>query len=103
MLRRGAVDVTLHDVVQRCAGGFQTAFHLFENKFGLALDRRRNDLAGVRIERRQARDKDHVAGAGHRRCDQCSPPLKVGGDRFDAQHFSFHRKATFEQGSMARR
>src|ERR1700694_4517119 len=60
---RRAVDVALHHVAQRRACGLQAQFHLFEDQYGLALDRYRENLAGLRVERRQAGDKDHVTRA----------------------------------------
>ena len=36
VLRRSAVDVALHHVVERRARGLEAKFHLFKNEFGLA-------------------------------------------------------------------
>ena len=47
------------------------------------------DLAGLRIERRHARDEHHVAGAGaggHRR----APLLEIAVNRLDPDVLSFH-------------
>src|SRR5882757_2453633 len=92
MAGRGAEDVALHHVVERGAGGLQTALHLLENELGLALDRHPQDFAGFRIERRQSGDEDHVAGARHRRPWRCAPLLEMRGDRLDAEHLSFHEE-----------
>ena len=67
VLRRGAEDVALHDVVERGAGGLQALPELLHHELALPLDRGAcGDLAGRGIERRQAGDEDHVAGARHR-------------------------------------
>jgi hypothetical protein len=92
MLGRGAVEVALHHVLQACARGLQAQLHLLEDQFGLALDRHRQNLTCLGIERREPRDIDHAVGTRDRR-DRRLPFRKIGGQRFDADGFSFHRNA----------
>src|SRR5271168_696491 len=55
----------------------------------IALQHMDEDLAGLRIEGRHARDEHHVAGAGaggHRR----APLLEIAVNRLDPDDFSLH-------------
>src|SRR5258708_25742709 len=71
-------------------GGLQRLLHLLQDQLNLALERGVDeDLAGLRIEGRHARDEHHVAGAGaggHRR----APLLEIAVNRLDPDDLSLH-------------
>src|ERR1700733_8916471 len=80
-VRRDAQHIALKYMVEVRPGGLQRLLHLLQDQLNLALERGVDeDLAGLRIEGRHARDEHHVAGAGaggHRR----APPLEIAVNR----------------------
>src|SRR5580698_4618270 len=55
-----AIDVAFHHVIEGRACCLEAMLHLREDKFALMLKREQLDVAGLRIEGRQARYKDHA-------------------------------------------
>src|SRR5580704_2910528 len=85
-----AEHVALQHVIEVRPRRLQHCLHLFEDALGLALERRMlQELAGVRVEGRQAGHEHHVPSSGADR-DGSAPFLKIGVERFDADDLSFH-------------
>src|SRR5580698_9225189 len=89
-VRRDAQHIALKYMVEVRPGGLQRLLHLLQDQLNLALERGVDeDLAGLRIEGRHARDEHHVAGAGaggHRR----ALPLEIAVNRLDPDDLSLH-------------
>ena len=81
--------MALQNVAQRRACRLDTELELFEHELGLPLDGRVDHLARLGIERRKARDIDHVAACGDGRGGRL-PSLQLGGQGLDADHFPGH-------------
>lgn len=77
------------DIVERGACGFDAKPELLKDEFGLPLDRRIDDLAGLRIERRKSGNVNCISVTGDGG-DRHICPLQVGGERLDADDLSFH-------------
>src|SRR5271169_3719378 len=85
-----AEHVALQHVIEVRPRRLQHCLHLFEDALCLALERRMlQELAGVRVEGRQAGHEHHVPSSGADR-DGSAPFLKIGVERFDADDLSFH-------------
>src|SRR5271166_4399885 len=77
-VRRDAQHIALQHMVEVRPGGLQRLLHLLQDQLNLAPERGVDeDLAGLRIEGRHARDEHHVAGAGD--VDPCGPERRVAG------------------------
>src|SRR5258708_22238312 len=89
-VRRDAQHIALQHMVEVRPGCLQRLLNLLQDQLNLALERGVDeDLAGLRIEGRHARDEHHVAGAGaggHRR----APLLEIAVNRLDPDDLSFH-------------
>src|SRR6202035_845830 len=85
--------IALQHMFEVRPGGLQRLLHLLKDQLNLALERGVDeDLAGLRIEGRHARDEHHVAGAGaggYRR----APLLEIAVNRLDPDDLSLHASA----------
>src|SRR5580704_10248171 len=89
-VRRDAQHIALQHMVEVRPGCLERLLDLLHDQLNLALERRVDeDLAGLRIEGRHARDEHHLAGAGagghwH------APLLEIAVNRLDRDDLSLH-------------
>src|SRR5437773_249494 len=100
MGRIRAVDVALDHPRHGRAGRLQTAPHLIEHDLRLPREGLPQELARLRVERRQARHEDEPAGHDDR-IDRALPAgLQVGRERFYANADPIHRDTLTYQGAL---
>src|SRR2546430_11341924 len=85
-----------------CSSDLQTAPHLIEHDLRLPREGLPQELARLRVERRQARHEDEPAGHDDR-IDRALPAgLPVGRERFPANADPIHRATLTYQGVLMR-
>src|SRR5262245_37220752 len=85
----GAIDVALEDLLKRRAGGREAELNLLQLDFGLTLDGKPLDLAGLGVVGRDVRDEHQIAAA-HTWRDGNLARLVPARQRFDANNLLQH-------------
>src|SRR5436190_18250076 len=87
---RRAVDVALQHAIQGRTGSFKAKPHLLQNQLRLSCEWHPLDLAGLRIERRQARHINGFTRHDHRIDRPLAAAFEICRNRLDADWRAFH-------------